>query len=159
MSKIAEAIKRKRLAQIAKMNGEKVDEAAVDEQIAQAQREAQKACHIDKRASRKVRRDTKDRGLYFTRHADRRMSQRGVTHRQVYAIWRLGEPIPQPDDRTVFWLSRKAFDAAGKDERELLSDLVGAAIVISKPRPGYNRMCVVSVLASGEDTTFYRPPQ
>ena len=157
MSKIAEAIRQKRQAQIAKMNGKKVDEAAVEERIAEAQRAAERSCHVDRKVSRKEKRRTKGPGLYFTHHAIRRMSQRGVTHKQVYANWRVGEPIPQPDGRTVFWLSQQAFEAGRRCDREILAGMVGCAIVIAPPRPGYERMCVVSVLASGEDTTFYRP--
>jgi hypothetical protein len=160
MSKIDELLRAKRLQQIAKMEGRPVDPAALhstDSKLAAVQRSLRKsaknASRKSKRALAEVRKS--DRGLYICPHAWKRMHQRSITIKHVYAMWVHGTPKTLHDSsRTAHVITHEALEHAPSSIRALFKDFMGAAIIIETPSSEEERPCVVTVLADGEDTRF-----
>lgn len=146
MSKIAELLARKRAAMI-----DGADATAVDIEIHAAQRRAQRTAIAKDDASRKR---PESQSMWISGHARRRMAQRGLTTRDVYAVWKHGEPSSSYDD-TVFHMTAKVFQDAPASARKLR----GVAIVVGPPNLEKSpRPVLKTVLADGEDTTFARTP-
>ena len=139
MSRIAELLAAKRVAQIKRMNGEEnVDDKAVDEELAKLTK---------MKPTRK--KGEPNRSLKISGHARKRMSQRGMGANVVYAIWRVAEERKQSDGRRVYVLTRKSIEAATYRDAQLLEPWCRCAIVIVDLPSG---PMLVTVLAAGEDT-------
>jgi len=151
MSRIADLLALKRSAQIAALEGREAEPPSeLDEKLELARREAAARAEQDDRRSR---RRPPRRGLHFGPHAKRRMSQRGLTHTDVYHVWAYGTPHPSGDD-LVFHMDRDAVTVAPDWIRA--RGLDGVAIVVAPPPDPGKRPSVRTVLADGENTRFTR---
>lgn len=152
----AEILAARRAAQIARLEG-RGGESTMTHEAAQAAAAACAAPAAPRPRSPRAR-------LHFRGHARVRMSQRGMSARIVYDIWRFGEPRPSGRGYTVHHLSRTAMEGLPAAKALELDKWRGAAIVVRTPTtPGLDPE-LVTVLADGEDTKFYdgrgkRPPR
>lgn len=141
-SRVAQLLAEKRAAQIRRMNGEEdVDDSKVDAELAEMSSRRRKGYRPRK---------PKSRSLKFSDHARKRMAQRRMDAKVVYAIWRVGEEVSQPGDRRAYVVTRKSLEAATREDAQDLESWCGCAIVVvDLPKAG---PLLVTVLAAGEDT-------
>lgn len=141
MSRVAELLARKRAATIVAMEmGAEIDTRAVDQELARVRmprkrREAQACAHLE-----------------FSRHARRRMSQRGLSVADVYAIYRGGEAVGSGDS-LAFHVSERALVDPPPDIADRLRRLRGCCIIV-RPSDVDAGALLLTVLRDGEDTTF-----
>lgn len=146
MSKIEELLRQKREAQIRRMEGN--PDADSEAEVDRALKEVSKKSRKRTPKSKKV----KSKSLKFSPHAYRRMSQRGMSAKDVYTIWRAGEFYTQADGRTAYTVTRGAIDVALAEDRAQLEQWLGCAIIVEERT--HNPM-LITILASGEDTKTY----
>lgn len=143
MSKISELLALKRAADITRMEtGQAVDTSAIDAELAT----------IEPPAATRDKYPHSAR-LRFTSHAYRRMSQRGLTAADVYAIYMGGE-CRQSGDDLAFVVTDRAITESMQSVFRRLQRLRGAAIIVGAPDDAGVRP-LVTVLRDGEDTRFY----
>ncbi len=144
MSKLRDLLRRKRAAQIAKMEGRPIlDEAVLDAQIDD----------FKKRKHKHVKKPMPSR-LHLTNDARKRMAQRGMSLDVVYAIWRIGTVVPQPDGREIFVVTREALKHADAVDVRCLVSWTGSAILVQPSMENNRSPALITVLADGDDTTF-----
>ncbi len=154
MTRVADLLRQKRQAQIAEMEGR-----SSSDEDAEADRDLRALdTELDGLKRRRPvwtpKRAPVLRGhLRFTKHANRRMAQRGMSAKIVYAIWRVGTPVPQPDGSEVFVVTRAALAEATRGDAGRLERWRGAAIIV-QPAVTDRASVLITVLADGEDTTF-----
>lgn len=86
--------------------------------------------------------------LRFSTHARRRMAQRNVSPRDVYAIWTFGERR-KSGDAHAFVMTRRAIADAGIVR---LDHLAGHVIIVASKENEDD--VLVTVIVDGEDTKF-----
>lgn len=138
-SRVAQLLAEKRAAQIRRMEGDDVDDSEIDAEIAA----------FASRTKPRRRNGMKSRRLEFSPHARKRMAQRGIDARTLYAIWRVGEERRQDHGRRAYVVTRKSLDAATFRDAQLTEPWSGCAIVVADLPRG---PMLVTVLAAGEDT-------
>jgi hypothetical protein len=152
VSKIEELLRAKRQIQIAQFEGrepekthEEVD-AQIEKVVAQTRRERPRQ-----------RRHVHRKRLYITPHARKRMGQRRMTLKHVYALWTFGEPQTLNDtSRTAHVCTDRALGEMPRKQRDLLAPFRGCAIIVqAAPEDDPGKLpAVITVIADGEDTHF-----
>lgn len=144
MSKIEELLRKKREAQIRRMEGE----PDLD-----AERSVERALDKVRKKTKGKKRKKKlgvDFGrINFSNHAKKRMAQRGMQTEDIYTIWRACEPYTQTDGRSVYEVDHAALDHAAQEDKEILKSWIGCAIIIDER---FHTPLLITILASGKDT-------
>lgn len=144
MSRIAELLRQKRVAQIARMSGRFIDTTAVDAELDAIRRRLR---------SMPLVRFFNTRELRITKHARKRINQRKIPLAAIDAIWRYGETTAYRDGRRIHRVTRRAIEDVDGEDRARLEAWRGTAIVVAPPRGLFERRpSLVTVLALGEDT-------
>lgn len=148
MSRVAELLAAKRQAQIDAMTGREseVDEQAVDAELSRVSPPERESGRVSCGK------------LVFTKHARKRMAQRGMTVRVVYGIYQCGEPTASGSD-IAFTLTDRALAEAPASFRRALSGWRGAAIIVASPDEQCEHHRVRTVLADGRDTRTFSGPR
>lgn len=151
MSKIEELLRAKRQAQIAELEGRE-PETSHEKIDAELKKVARKSAKVARGRHRR-RKGVKSESLYITAHAHKRMAQRRMQAKHVYAMWRYGDAKTLNDAaRTAHVVTDRALVEMPYKARTLLEGLRGAAIIVQQN--GERRPSLVTVLADGEDTHF-----
>lgn len=153
MSRIEKLLKDKRQTQIAMLEGRLPQRTQLE-----INQELKSARDV-RPHKKKRRRKTKRRSLYITHHAQQRMSQRGMTDLQVYAIWLYGERKPLKESlREAHVCTMRAYREMPSQQKQLVEKFQGAALIVQNPTPEDAakglRPAVLTVLADGKDTHF-----
>lgn len=157
MSKVEEILKARRQAQIAALEGREpdVDPEELKKQTEAVKQEASRVAAKDSSNSRRASQTIPRARLFISKHARKRMSQRGMRMKDVAAIWHFGEPLRLNDGRRhAYAVSDSALKGMPKNVRDHLTQYRGAAIIVQDPEPPYEQPLLVTVLADGVDTYF-----
>jgi hypothetical protein len=155
VNKIEELLRAKRQIQIAELEGREPEKSheEVDTEIDEEVRRQKKQRHRKRRRRPRMKR----KGLFITQHAWKRMGQRRMTIKHVYALWIYGEARTLHDtSRTVHVCTEAVYREMPARERDLLSSFIGCAIIVQAPPEDEPEKLpvVVTVIADGEDTHF-----
>ena len=147
ITKVLEAKRREILARAEGADPDEADQAAAQTALSEIQERARVRAQKSRHAARKVRKAVGSQQLKISEHAWTRLRQRGLSVKQIYAIWIYGERSQSKDPRST--LHRVTDKALREAPAEVHPDLVrGAALVVSKGHPPV----LVTVIADGADT-------